>query len=75
MALGCNPLMVVPLLRIVQADKYTRECRSTPLPKYQVKKLHECMHIKLCSVKTLELGSEEIWDRFALDKSNPGTHY
>jgi len=22
----------------------------------------------------LELGSDEIWDRYALDKSNPGTH-
>jgi hypothetical protein len=50
MAPSCNPLMVVPLLRIVLADKYTRNYTSTPLPKYQVMKLHEGVQIKLCSV-------------------------
>lgn len=50
MALSCNALMVAPLLRIVQADKYKRKYRSTYLPKYQVMKLHEGVQIKLCSV-------------------------
>jgi len=50
MVLSCNPLLVVPLLGIVQADKYMRKYRSTPLPKYQVMKLHEGVQIKLCSV-------------------------
>jgi hypothetical protein len=73
MVLSCNPLTVVPLLGIAQADKYTRKYGST-LPKYQIMKLHEGVQIKLCSVYTLEVGSDEIWDRFALDKSDPGTH-
>jgi hypothetical protein len=50
MVLSCNPLMVVPLLRIVQADKYTCKYRSTPLLKYQVMKLQEGVQIKLCPV-------------------------